>query len=605
VAAGRVRGGFSVLIQVSKPWSPRNCAAVVVLVLAGLLAGCTPAGPRALLQGQRLIARGDYARAADKLRTATSLLATNAQAWNYLGIACQHLGQRDEAVKAYQRALSLNHDLSEVHYNLGCLWLEENKLDAARSEFTTFTLRRGNSVEGFLKLATVQARARDLQAAETSYNDVLRLSPQDPEALNGLGLLRLQERRPAEAEQYFAAALKQKPGYRPALLNSAITAQEYLHDAPAALARYREYLALKPAPPNADAVAATVRALEQEVSPAPHPAPAARTAQPATTNPATTRPPGQMARALASPKSEPAPPLPRPAPTTNPPKPSATVTAPPPQPTQVVRLPPEPAIKPAQEPTIRSTAGQHTGTEPVIATAPVTAPSAEPKAPKRGFFDRVNPANVFRGDTRSGQRVTPLPAPKEASGPAAPFTSAGSSAASPSGPASRYNYRSPAAPAPGNRAEAQHFFDLGLQAQQAHRLHEAIQDYHEATQQDPSFFEAQFYLAFAAAQAGDLATALTHYEYALAISPNDPNARYNFALVLKQANCIPDAVTELERLLATHPNEARAHLALANIYAQQMREPAEARRHYLRTLELDPRNPEASDIRTWLRDHPQ
>ena len=98
---------------------------------------------------------------------------------------------------------------------------------------------------------------------------------------------------------------------------------------------------------------------------------------------------------------------------------------------------------------------------------------------------------------------------------------------------------------------------------------------------------------------------MTAYEYALTINPNDASARYNFALVLKQANCPADAANELERLLATHPNEARAHLALANIYAQQLRQPSLARQHYLKVLELDPRSPEANTIGYWLEAHPQ
>jgi Flp pilus assembly protein TadD len=579
--------------------------ALVLLTVLGLLAGCTPPGPRALLQGQRLIERGDYARAAEKLRTATSLLATNAQAWNYLGIACQHVGERDEAARAYQRALSLNHDLSEAHFNLGCLWLEQNKLDAARTEFTTFTLRRGNSVDGFLKLATVQGRARDFAAAEKSYNDALRLSPQNPEALNGLGLVYLQERRTAEAEQYFAAALKQQPDYRPALLNSAIVAHEYTHDLPTALARYRQYLALKPAPPNADAVAATVRELEQTLHPPPRPAPVAKAPPPAT-NPTPPKPATVVVtHVVAAPTAEALTNLPKPVPATNPPKPGATVAAAPPQPVQVVKLGPDPTLKPAQELTARPATAAHSSPEPVVTTTSVPVTAVEPRAPKRGFLDRVNPINVFRGDSKPPPRTTPLPPAKPPTASAQPETMAPVAAASAAGTFSRYNYRSPAAPDAGNRSEAQRFFDQGVEAQRARRLSDAIQAYRQATQLDPSFFEAQFYLAFAATQAGDLATALTRYEYALAIAPNDPNARYNFALVLKQANCVPDAVNELERLLSTHPNEGRAHLALANLYAQQMREPAEARPHYLRALELDPRSPQASDIRNWLRDHPQ
>src|SRR5882672_1416937 len=84
--------------------------------LVAFMAGCTPAGPRALLEGKRLIERGKYSQAVEKLQTATSLLKTNAQAWNYLGLAYHHAGQAADAVEAYQRALKLDHDLVVAHF---------------------------------------------------------------------------------------------------------------------------------------------------------------------------------------------------------------------------------------------------------------------------------------------------------------------------------------------------------------------------------------------------------------------------------------------------------------------------------------------------------
>ena len=66
---------------------------IVFLMFTVFFAGCGPPGPRALLKGKKLLARGDYARAVTELKTATSLMTTNAQAWNYLGVAEQHAGQ--------------------------------------------------------------------------------------------------------------------------------------------------------------------------------------------------------------------------------------------------------------------------------------------------------------------------------------------------------------------------------------------------------------------------------------------------------------------------------------------------------------------------------
>jgi len=175
---------------------------------------------------------------------------------------------------------------------------------------------------------------------------------------------------------------------------------------------------------------------------------------------------------------------------------------------------------------------------------------------------------------------------------------------SPTGPPSRYAYKSPAKPASGNRAEAERLFAQGVQAQQAHQLPEAVRSYRLATQADPTLFEAHYNLGLAVTEAGNLPAALAAYEDALAVQPQSLDARYNFALVLKQANYLVDAVIELERVLATYPKEIRAHLALGNLYAQQFHQPAKARQHYLKVLEVDPRHPQAGAIRYWLAANP-
>jgi Tfp pilus assembly protein PilF len=86
----------------------------------------------------------------------------------------------------------------------------------------------------------------------------------------------------------------------------------------------------------------------------------------------------------------------------------------------------------------------------------------------------------------------------------------------------------------------------------------------------------------------------------LAIRPESLDARYNFALALKQADYPRDAANELERVLTLDPKEVRAHLALGNLYAQQLRIPAKAREHYSSVLALDPHNPQSAAIRRWL-----
>ena len=121
---------------------------------------------------------------------------------------------------------------------------------------------------------------------------------------------------------------------------------------------------------------------------------------------------------------------------------------------------------------------------------------------------------------------------------------------------------------------------------------------------DPSWFEAQYNYGVLAYRLQNYRQALAVYEIALAIQPDSVDARYNFALALKASGYMTDAVNELKKIESANPDEARAHLALGNLYAQQLRDPAQARREYLKVLELDPRNPAAGDIQFWLSANP-
>jgi tetratricopeptide (TPR) repeat protein len=568
------------------------------------LAGCTPPGARALLHGKRLMDGGRYAEAVEELRVAASVLSTNAQAWNYLGLACHYTGQSTNAAQAYQRALALNHDLAEAHYNLGCLWLEQNRLDFARSELTTYTSLRRNSVEGWVKLGTAQLRSfrsangqtrpLDLAAAEKSYGEALRLNSQNPEALNGLGLAQIHRSHPREAVQYFDHALKQQPDYGPALLNLAIVSQLYLDNRPLALQKYREYLALPGHLPNLEAVGAAARGLAQELNPAPRP-PVTNVPAPAAVVTNQPRPAvNATAHAAIPSRTEPA---------TNSIK-SVPAPAPPAQNVELVRLAPDPTAKPAQD--ISSTPHASSAAQTKSGIQSPKAAIMTPKAGTQAFSSRM-----LRRNSKTNAPGSALPAGAGSASSAA-AVSPSNTAATPSESKStsvlsgvaRYPYHLPPKPVTGDASAAEGAFAQGVQAQQKDHLPEAIQAYRRATQLDPACYDAYYNLGLAAMATGNVQQALVAYEYAMAIRPESPDARYNFALGLKKADYLADALNELEKLLSTYPKEPRAHLALGNIYAQQLLQPAMAREHYLKVLENDPHNPQGESIRYWLIANP-
>jgi len=566
---------------------------ILFLALTVMLAGCTPAGPKALLKGKKYLDHGDFADAVAQFKTATTLLATNANAWNYYGVALQRAGQPDDAANAYKQALNLNRDLVEAHFNLGSLWLEQNKPDAAKTEFTAYTLRRTSDPAGWLKLGSAQLKFGEIASAERSFSTVLALKPKDAEAYNGLGLARIQRGKPQEAAKFFNAAIQASPNFAPAILNLATVNQQYLHDNKTALENYTAYLALTPRPANWEEVNALASGLEQSLAPTaavtttiaklnpPEPKPAPELKSPpkisnvATSHPASSPKPQPVARVV----------------TANP-APTHLVPA---APAQLVQVKPAPQMVTAPNPTVA-----------VAAPEPLEVPMPEP-APeqKSGFWHKLfgaskkeNPPNAKFME----KGLTPLPASGEpvvhAAARPVEVTPAPVSFA-------RYNYLSPRKPAAGDRRSASGAFTKAQMFEQDEKWLDAVQWYQSAAQIDPAWFEAQYNTGVLAHRLRNYPLALPSYENALAIQPDSADARYNFALALKAAGYATDAAAEFKKILSANPGEVRAHLALANLCAQSLHDPAQARSHYLKVLELEPGNLRASDIRFWLSANPK
>ena len=594
--------------KINSVWS-----AVLFLALILTMAGCTPAGPRALLKGKKYLDRGDYADAVSELKTATDLIGTNAAAWNYYGVALQSVGQPDDAVNAYNRALELDRDLLEARLNLGTLFLEQNKPDAAKTEFTACTLRRPNDAIGWLKLGSAQLKLGEIVPAERSFSAVLALKTSEAEAYNGLGLARIQRSKPIEAAKFFTAAVQARPDFAAAILNLASVNQQFLHDNKTALENYRAYLALTPKPAHWDEVNSIAQTLEQASAPivvaTPPPAPA----------PVTKPNPPEVAT-ITEPKPQ----------TKNS---SVPVTHPAQSPHAQATFPnqPEPVVKSSgthNSQIIRSTGNANSIPVQVVQVAPepkiVTAPNAvssgvkQPvlempvpeKSPKPSLWQKL--FNSENSDNASAPKFVPngvTPLPGETIAPATPVVPEKKVIAPvvivpPAPDFPRYDYLSPRRPSAGDRHAAAGAFTLARAAEQNENWTAALADYRQAAAFDPSWFEVQYNAGVIAHRLRNYSSALTSYETALALQPDSVDARYNFALALKAAGYVPDAADQLKKILATNPGEVRAHLALANLCAQSLRDPAQARQHYLKVLELDPRNPQTTDIRFWLAANP-
>jgi tetratricopeptide (TPR) repeat protein len=588
-------------------------SALLAGALLILLSGCTPAGPRALVQGDELLRLGKLAEAIAKLERARDLMPDEPRAWNLLGLAYHRAGQPERAVQAYRQALAKDRSniVAVAHYNLGCLLLEQNNAAAAADELRSFTLTT-NSALGLVKLGTVQLHLRQLNEAERSFGAALRLDPKNCEALNGTGIVHAQ-RNQRDAAHYFNVALQSNPRYAPALLNLAILAQQSPATKVAALQQYRDYLALQPKSPQAEPVKLLIRQLETELAPA-RPAPPSNNVAQLPPRPKTNIAALPLTNTVVS-TSAPGPVrVAAPAPATNSKPQTASIKTNPPvvitRTNEPVAFTNPPLITPSLPVTVVTVTNEPPPTIAAaspIATGPATPapeavlPPAEPppavatpaieEEKRPGLLTRLNP---FRNKPTESDGAT-----RTASASTNPAISAAGKPAFP-----RYSYTFPRLPGAGNRAEAERAIQQAMKLAHAGRTNEALADVQVALAADPGYFDAQYNGALLAMQAGDSKRALAGWEMALAVQPDSLNARYNFALALKQANYPYDAAGELEKIIDGKPNDVRAHLTLANLCAQQLEDVEKARVHYTKVLELDPRNPQAPAIRFWLAANP-
>jgi tetratricopeptide (TPR) repeat protein len=563
------------------------------------LTGCGPPGVRDLHKGEHLLDHGQYADAIPVLKESVELLrqspsVVQAHAWNLLGLAYHGAGQGDTAAQAYGQALKLDRNLWAADYNLGCLRLEQGNYQGAVDYLTTYTTSHSQDYTGYLLLGRARLRMamehtafdrnRNFDNAKMDIDYAEQLHP-SAEGCNALGLIELLRHNPTAdsvktAVGYFETALQRTPHYPPALLNLAIVQQRYLNSPKEALATYKEYLTLQPAPADAAEVQKVAHQLDLDMRititpkmverPAPAPTPQSNAAPVHREAPSTEATPPRVA------------PTPQPNYRTPPPE-----TRAPPQPAPVeVRVAenpkPHPAVgTPSPPVTVASSSSPQNPTPP--ATAPETeTPQTTSTEERKTFVQKLNPLSWFSGKPKKTNAV-------ERTGPAEPII------------VERYSYPLYVTPIPGDRVRAQQLTAEGRQAQHNSNPAAAMRDFQAAMKADPTLFEPALALGLMALDQHNYATALDALGQALMVQPSSADARYAFAWVLGKKGYYQDAANELEKLLAAHPNEVRAHLLLGNIYADDLGQPKLARQQYMKSLELvDPQSSQAETIRAWL-----
>ena len=182
-----------------------------VSILGAALALQPQAAPLHEALGLAFYAQGDIAQALAEFQRAVQLDSTLASAHNNLGVTWLALGRPAAAAVTLAEATQLNPGLAAAFTNLGYARRAGGQRESALIAFRRAADLDPQQMDARLQWAALMFEAEAFAAAQAAWRDVLRVRPDQPEALAGVGAAAVRLGQPAAALQPRQASLTQAP----------------------------------------------------------------------------------------------------------------------------------------------------------------------------------------------------------------------------------------------------------------------------------------------------------------------------------------------------------------------------------------------------------
>ncbi len=175
-----------------------------------------------------------------RLRAAVKQWPGDWSLYHELAVVARDLGEADEARRAEDAALALRPDEPSALNGRGLLLADAGRHDDAARAFDHAARQDPTNGVYFANLGNSRRALGDLDGAAVAYQTALDRAPDLGDALNGLGVVLVQQRRAADAVPWLERAA-QDPGFVEAQLNLGIALQES-GNVPRAVTQYRKVL---------------------------------------------------------------------------------------------------------------------------------------------------------------------------------------------------------------------------------------------------------------------------------------------------------------------------------------------------------------------------
>ena len=175
----------------------------------------------------------------------TKKYTTSLTLWNLMGASAAQIGQLDDAILAFQRALSIKPDYAEAYNNIGNALKDQDKIKEAIDAYNKALSIKPDYAEPFNNMGNALRDQGRLNEAIKVYKKALSIKPDYAEAYNNMGIALTEQRRLEEATEAYTKALSIKPDYANACYNMGITLKDQgkLEEA---IEAYNKALSIKP-----------------------------------------------------------------------------------------------------------------------------------------------------------------------------------------------------------------------------------------------------------------------------------------------------------------------------------------------------------------------
>jgi protein O-GlcNAc transferase len=190
-------------------------------------------------------AQGKLRDAEANYREAVLVLPNHTSALNCLGVLLAQQGRLAEANASFRQALQFDPSSAEIHNNLGLTLARQGKTSEAAESYQKALLLKPDYVQVYYNHGLMLNGLGQHEAAIQQFQHALRLQPNYPEALNDLGNALGGQGKLDDAVSSYQQALRQRPNYAEAHYNlGVVLGKQEKHKA--ALVHYQQAVHYKP-----------------------------------------------------------------------------------------------------------------------------------------------------------------------------------------------------------------------------------------------------------------------------------------------------------------------------------------------------------------------